>query len=311
MSAYHKPVMLDEVLEFLRPENGKIIIDCTLGGGGHSLEIVKRIVPDGMLVGIDRDSEALAAAAERLASYSENVTLKKGAFGDLSDIAKELGLKTVDGALFDLGVSSHQLDAAERGFSFRQDAPLDMRMDTSEDVTAEDLVNTLSESELADIIWRYGEERWAKRIAQFIVKSRKIKPVKSTGDLVDVIMAAIPQGARKGAIHPATRTFQALRIAVNRELEMLKEGLDAAIGLLKVGGRICVLSYHSLEDRIVKETFLSYSGRCTCPPPLPVCVCGAKKSLEILTRRPALPTDAEIIENARARSAKLRVAEKV
>ena len=311
MPRYHEPVMVSEVLSFLQPQSGQTFIDCTVGGGGHALEIVKRILPDGRLIGLDRDEEAISAAAEYLSQYSENVILEKGSFGDLQEIAGQLGIETVDGVLFDLGVSSHQLEAPERGFSFRYDAELDMRMDRSQAVTARELVNSLSERRLAELIRTYGEDRWAKRIAKFIVDRRARKPIRTTFDLVQVILAAVPEGARTEHIHPATRTFQALRIVVNREMESLQQGLDAAIGLLSTNGRICVLSYHSLEDRIVKDTFARHAGRCQCPPGLPVCACGAKKNIRILTKRPLMPAESEVRANPRARSAKLRAAEKL
>ena len=311
MPRYHEPVMVGEVLSFLQPQSGQTFIDCTVGGGGHALEIVKRILPDGRLIGLDRDEEAIKAAAEYLSPYSENVILEKGSFGDLREIAGQLGIESVDGALFDLGVSSHQLESPERGFSFRYDAELDMRMDRSQAVTARELVNSLSERRLAELIRTYGEDRWAKRIAKFIVDRRSRSPIRTTFELVQVILAAVPEGARTEHIHPATRTFQALRIVVNREMESLQQGLDAAIGLLSTNGRICVLSYHSLEDRIVKDTFARHAGRCQCPPGLPVCACGAKKSIRILTKRPLLPAESEVRANPRARSAKLRAAEKL
>lgn len=311
MPRYHEPVMVSEVLSFLQPQSGQTFIDCTVGGGGHALEIVKRILPDGRLIGLDRDEEAIKAAAEYLSPYSENVILEKGSFGDLQEIAGQLGIETVDGALFDLGVSSHQLESPERGFSFRYDAELDMRMDRSQAVTARELVSSLSERRLAELIRTYGEDRWAKRIAKFIVDRRARKPIRTTFELVQVILAAVPEGARTEHIHPATRTFQALRIVVNREMESLQQGLDAAIGLLSTNGRICVLSYHSLEDRIVKDTFARHAGRCQCPPGLPVCACGAKKNIRILTKRPLLPAESEVRANPRARSAKLRAAEKL
>ncbi|MCX6374603.1 MAG: 16S rRNA (cytosine(1402)-N(4))-methyltransferase RsmH [Armatimonadetes bacterium] len=311
MPRYHEPVMVGEVLSFLQPQGGQTFIDCTVGGGGHALEIVKRILPDGRLIGLDRDEEAISAAAEYLSPYRENVILEKGSFGDLQEIAGQLGIGTIDGALFDLGVSSHQLESPERGFSFRYDAELDMRMDRSQAVTARELVNSLSERRLAELIRTYGEDRWAKRIAKFIVDRRARKPIRTTFELVQVILAAVPEGARTEHIHPATRTFQALRIAVNREMESLQEGLDAAIGLLSTSGRICVLSYHSLEDRIVKDTFARHAGRCQCPPGLPVCACGAKKNIRILTKRPLLPEESEVRAYPRSRSAKLRAAEKL
>ena len=311
MPRYHEPVMVSEVLSFLQPQSGQTFIDCTVGGGGHALEIVKGILPDGRLIGLDRDEEAISAAAECLSPYSENVILEKGSFGDLGEIAGQLGIETIDGALFDLGVSSHQLEAPERGFSFRYDAELDMRMDRSQGVTARELVNSFSERRLAELIRTYGEDRWAKRIAKFIVDRRARKPIRTTFELSQVVLAAIPEGARTEHIHPATRTFQALRIAVNCEMESLQEGLDAAIELLRANGRICVLSYHSLEDRIVKETFARHAGRCQCPPGLPVCACGAKKNIRILTKRPLTPAESEVHANPRARSAKLRAAEKL
>jgi 16S rRNA (cytosine1402-N4)-methyltransferase len=308
MTEYHAPVMLKEVLEVLQPEAGATYIDCTVGGGGHSIEIAKRIVPGGLLIGIDRDDDALKAASLRLEEFKNSVILEKGNFENLGEIAERLGVTKARGILLDLGVSSHQLDVPERGFSFRQDALLDMRMDAGEALTAAELVNTLSERELSDLIWKYGEDRWARRIAKFIVKRR---PVRTTGELAETIKAAVPVGARAENIHPATRTFQALRIVVNRELESLQNGLESAIRLLESGGRICVLSYHSLEDRIVKETFLRFSGRCKCPPGLPICTCGAREIIHILTRRPISPTDAEVKANPRARSAKLRAAQKL
>jgi len=311
MRDFHKPVMLAEVLSFLQPQSGQTFIDCTIGGGGHALEIVKRILPGGKLVGIDRDEEALRAAAQYLEPYSENVIFEKGNFADLEAIAGGLGIQTVDGVLFDLGVSSRQLESAERGFSFRYDAPLDMRMDTAQAVTARELVNSMSERRLAELIWKFGEERWAKRIAKFIADRRARQPIQTTSELVGIILAAIPAGARTETIHPATRTFQALRIAVNQELESLQAGLDAAIRLLAQSGRACVLSYHSLEDRIVKQAFAKHAGRCVCPSTLPVCACGAKKSIKILTKRPVVPSEDEVCANPRARSARLRAAEKI
>jgi len=303
--------MVEEVIKFLDPHPGETFVDCTVGGGGHAVEILKRIMPGGRLLGIDRDDEALRAATENLASFSNSVILVKGNFSNLETIARDASIEAADGILFDLGVSSRQLEAAERGFSFRYDAPLDMRMDATQQLTARELVNSLSERRLAELIQRYGEERWAKRIAKFIAERRRRRPLETTFDLVDVVLAAIPAGARSKSIHPATRTFMALRLAVNRELESLEQGLEAAIRLLRSGGRIVVLSYHSLEDRIVKETFGRHLGRCTCPSSLPVCACGAKKDIEILTKRPVVPSDEELKANPRARSAKLRAARKV
>lgn len=311
MPDYHTPVMVSEILDYLRPESGRVYLDCTLGGGAHTLEIVKRILPDGKVVGVDQDDDALNAAAEYLSEYKANVILEKGNFADIEAIAHKLGIAAFDGVLMDLGVSSHQLETPERGFSFRFDAPLDMRMNQSQKVTAAELVNSLSEQHLSDLIFHLGDERWSRRIAKFIIMQRAKHKIETTGELVDIIHAAIPAGARPDSIHAATKTFQALRIAVNRELESLQDGLDASIRLLSKGSRIAVLSYHSLEDRIVKETFGRYTGRCTCPSRLPICACGAEKVVNILTRKPILPTEGEISENPRARSAKLRVAEKL
>ena len=311
MSEYHELVMLSEVLEYLQPKSGQTVIDGTLGGGGHSIEIVKRLLPDGKLIGIDLDNDALKAAGERLSEYSENIVLRQGNFFEMEAIVAKLGIKQVNGVLLDLGVSSYQFDTAERGFSFRYDVPLDMRMNKAQAVTARELVNSFSEKQLEDIIWNYGEERWARRIAKFIVDRRARKPIETTAELVEIVLAAVPSGARTETIHPATKTFQALRIAVNKELESLQAGLDAAISLLAPNGKLVILSYHSLEDRIVKESFARHSGRCECPSKLPICVCGAKKTIKVLTKRPVVASEAEISANPRARSAKLRAAEKL
>lgn len=311
MQEFHVPVMIAEVLQYLDPKSGQTIIDGTAGGGGHSIEIIKRVLPGGRLIGIDRDEEALEAASKRLSEFSQNTRLVKGNFADLQAIARNIDISSVDGVLLDLGVSSHQFDAAERGFSFKADAPLDMRMDKSQSVTAREVVNSYSERHLHEIIRDYGEERWAKRIAQFIADRRARRPINTTGELVDVILAAMPAAARPKDIHPATRTFQALRIVVNRELDSLRSGLEAAIELLAPNGRIVVLSWHSLEDRIVKDTIQKYSGRCICPPGLPVCACGAEQELEVMTRRPVTASPEEVAANPRARSAKLRAAKKL
>lgn len=311
MTDYHTPVMVEQVLSYLQPHSGGVYVDCTVGGGGHALEIVKRILPDGRLLGLDRDEEALRAAAENLEEYSENVTLVKGNFSDVGAIAQGCGVQSSDGIFLDLGVSARQILVSERGFSILHDGPLDMRMDAEEPLTARDLVNSLSEGELADLIWKYGEERWAKRIAGFIVERRSERPIETTGELADIVAAAIPMSARPKKIHPATRTFMSLRLVVNHELESLEVGLQSAIGLLRSGGRVCVLSYHSLEDRIVKQSFSRHAGRCICPPGLPACLCDAKKTVSVLTRRPLVPSEDEVLSNTKARSAKLRVAEKI
>lgn len=311
MEFSHVSVLLNECLKGLNLKPGGIYVDCTLGGAGHSLEIVKGILPGGQLIGIDQDQNALQAAGEKLAAYKHNVTLVHSNFRRLTEIVRELHPTGVDGILFDLGVSSHQLDAAERGFSYMQDAPLDMRMNTEITTTAGELVNNLTEAELARIIWEYGEERWSKRIAQFIVEHRQIKPIETTGELVEVIKKAIPAKARREGPHPAKRTFQALRIEVNRELEVLAQALKDSVDLLKNGGRVCVISFHSLEDRITKDAFREMAKGCTCPPKMPVCTCGGVKKVKIITGKPILPGADEIARNPRARSAKLRIAEKI
>lgn len=312
MLAYHKPVMLSTVIDYLRPCKGGVILDCTLGTGGHALEIVKRIGANGTLIGIDRDADALYVAEKRLAVAKAHVILKKGNFADLEVILRELGIPVVDGVLFDLGVGSHQLDNPERGFSFRYNAVLDMRMDKDQSLTAKEVVNSFPESRLAEILWNYGEERWGKQIAKLIVERRERKPIETTWDLVDVVLAAVPPRAISNKkIHPASRVFLALRSFVNRERESLQAGLDAAIHMLEKGGIICVLSYQSLEDRVVKQTYRRYAGKCVCPPDLPVCVCAAERSVRILTKKPVTPSEEEIREHPEARSAKLRVAEKL
>lgn len=301
----HLSVMPDEVIRFLTPGDSKTYLDGTLGGGGHSLLILEH-APHSLLIGIDRDQAALAAAGERLAAYSDRFRPLHGDFAGLTDLLETLGITELDGFILDLGVSSHQLDTGERGFSFQQNAPLDMRMDTSQGETAADLINDLPEQELERIISEYGEERWAKRVAAFIVSARNESPVTTTFQLVDVIKGAIPKAKWEERIHPATRTFQALRIAVNHELESLERGLRAALELLKPGGRGVVISFHSLEDRIVKHIFREYAEGCTCPRQLPVCACGKQPRVKILTGRPVAATQQEIDANPRARSAKLR-----
>jgi 16S rRNA (cytosine1402-N4)-methyltransferase len=307
----HTPVLLAEVLHQLSPHEGSIIVDCTLGGAGHAVEIAARIAPTGLLVGIDQDDAALAAAADAL-RLGQQTRLLKGNFGDLDRLLAQANIPYVDGFLFDLGVSSPQLDVVERGFSYHGDAPLDMRMDpTAGGVTAADVVASYSEAELARVIRAYGEERWASRIAAFIVAARARRPVATTSQLVEIIKAAVPAAARKDGPHPARRTFQALRIEVNHEIEVLEAALDAAVRWLVAGGRIVVISYHSLEDRAVKQVFGRLSQTCTCPPELPVCACGATPVLRVLTRRAVTPTPGEVERNPRSRSAKLRAAEKL
>lgn len=305
------PVMPAEVIRFMQPVNGGVYLDGTLGGGGHSALILEQSAPGGILIGMDRDREALEAAGKRLTAFKDRVHLVHSNFCDLEKQLDDLGIPALDGFVLDLGVSSHQLDSKERGFSFQQDAPLDMRMDTSRGATAADLINQLPEDELTRIIREYGEERWADRIAAFIVKARDQKSIRSTLELVDIIKGAVPKAKWEDRIHPATRTFQALRIAVNHELESVEQGLRAAFGRLNSGGRAVVISFHSLEDRIVKQIFRELATGCNCPKNLPLCVCGRKPLARVLTNRPVMASDQEIAQNPRARSAKMRVAEKI
>jgi 16S rRNA (cytosine1402-N4)-methyltransferase len=308
---HHVPVLLDECLEALAIDPAGIYVDCTLGGAGHSSEMVRRLGPSGRLIGLDQDENALKAAEQRLAPYGDRVTLVKTNFEQIADVVERLGFGPVSGVLMDIGVSSHQLDEGERGFSFHQDAPLDMRMDRQNPVTAGTILNDWSEVDIARILWEYGEEKWSKRIAQFIVKAREKQPLKTTGDLVEVIKAAIPAGARREGGHPARRSFQAIRIAVNDELGVLERGLAGAIQALKPGGRLAVITFHSLEDRIVKQTFAEWVNPCTCPPVFPVCACGKKPLAEHVYRKPVTASEAELESNPRSRSAKLRAVAKV
>ncbi len=307
----HRPVLIREVLECLRPNEKGIYADCTLGGAGHSYEILKASSPGGRVIGLDRDADAIEAAVRRLSEFGDRATLVRGVFSDLPVILEGLGIKQVDGILYDLGVSSYQLDNPHRGFSYQKDAPLDMRMDRETGVTAGDLVNTLTVEELGRIFREYGEERFAGRISSLIVRERDKAPITTTGQLVDIIKRAIPARNRREGPHPAKRTFQALRIAVNRELDMLKEALPGMSGCLKPGGRACVITYHSLEDRIVKEAFREMARSCLCPKDFPVCVCGKKPLIRIIRPGGVTPSALEIEENPRARSARLRVAERL
>ncbi|NVN90891.1 MAG: 16S rRNA (cytosine(1402)-N(4))-methyltransferase RsmH [Desulfuromonadales bacterium] len=307
----HLSVMPEEVIRFLEPMPGGCYLDGTLGGAGHAALIAERCLPGGgTLIGIDRDCEALEAAADRLASFGEGVRLVHGDFARVAEHLSSLSIPQLDGFILDLGVSSHQLDSVQRGFSFQQDAALDMRMDSGAGETAADLVNSLPEYELERIIKEFGEERWAKRVAAFIVKARSEAPIESTFQLVDIIKGAIPKAKWEERLHPATRTFQALRIAVNHELESLEQGLRGALDHLKPGGRGVVISFHSLEDRIVKHIFREYATGCICPRNLPVCVCGRQPLMRILTGRPVMAKEEEVLRNPRARSAKLRAVEK-
>ena len=309
-SPYHEPVMLQEVIESLNLMPGGIYVDGTVGGGGHAREILAATAPDGILIGIDRDDEALAQARRVLEPYGTRPILVKGNYADLAAILDRLGMGGVDGILLDLGVSSHQLETAGRGFSFTQSAPLDMRMDRDAPLTARELVNTADPRELKRILRTYGEELQAARIARAIAERRQQAPIETTGELAAIVAAAMPAHMRHGRIHPATRTFQALRIAVNDELTGLNRGIASGIDRLKEGGRFSVISFHSLEDRMVKDLFREASRGCTCPPDLPVCACGGKPRLRVITRKPVRPGDDEVERNPRARSAKLRTAER-
>ncbi len=306
----HRSVMLIPCMEALAIKEDGIYVDGTCGGGGHAYEIAGRLTT-GRLVGIDQDEAAIAAAGKRLSVYGERVTLVRSNFRHVADVLDTLGIKRIDGILLDLGVSSYQLDTPERGFSYMADAPLDMRMDKRVDKTAYDVVNGYSEFDLRRVLFDYGEERYAPRIAARIVEARDKHPIESTGELVSIIKSAIPVAAREGGHHPAKRSFQAIRIEVNAELDVIRPALEAAAERLAPGGRIAVITFHSLEDRIVKETFAAMASGCTCPRGLPVCVCGKKPSVKVITRKPILPDEAELADNPRSRSAKLRVAEKL
>jgi 16S rRNA (cytosine1402-N4)-methyltransferase len=312
MEFEHKPVLLQECIDSLNIDKDGTYIDGTLGGAGHSSEIIKRL-DKGTLIGIDQDQKAIETAGERLGRLKRDagLILINGNFRNMRMLAAQHGIEAVDGILLDIGVSSYQLDEAERGFSYQQNAPLDMRMDRSRSLDAAEIVNTYDEKAIRKIITDYGEENWAARIAAFITEARKEKRIETTGQLVDIIKAAIPAQARREGPHPAKRTFQALRIAVNDELAALEDAVEDAVRLLKPGGRLSIITFHSLEDRIVKNEFQKREKPCTCPPSFPVCVCGKKPELKVLTRKPILPSEKEVEENPRSRSAKLRTAMKL
>ncbi len=307
----HIPVMYSEAIRYLAPRSGRIYVDGTVGGAGHAAGILEASAPDGILIGFDRDREALEAASARLAPFGDRVRLFHANFSRLSGILESEALLPVDGVLLDLGVSSHQLDTGERGFSFQRDAALDMRMDASSGMTAADLVNTLPERELELIIREFGEERWARRIASVIVSARTAAPIETTLQLADLVKGAIPRARWEARLHPATRTFQALRIAVNEEFASLRQGLAAGVQALGSGGRLVVISFHSLEDRIVKNFFNEAARGCVCPKSAPLCVCGRLPTLRKLTGKPVTATPEEVEANPRSRSAKLRAAEKL
>jgi 16S rRNA (cytosine1402-N4)-methyltransferase len=297
-------------MDGLNIKSNGIYVDGTAGGAGHSSEIAKRL-GDGRLVAIDQDETAVAVATERLNALGKNTTVVRSNFCELASVCRSLGIEQIDGVLLDLGVSSYQLDTAERGFSYSADAPLDMRMDNRCSLSAYDVVNSYSEQELKRILYDYGEERFAPAIASAIVKKRESRPIETTAELSDIIKYAIPPAAREGGHHPAKRSFQAIRIEVNRELDVIEPTIKGAVEMLRSGGRIAIITFHSLEDRIVKQAFASLASGCTCPKDFPICVCGNKPKVRLVNRKPILPSKAELEENPRSRSAKLRVAEKI
>lgn len=310
MEFKHKSVLLEETIEGLRVKPDGIYVDGTLGGAGHAGEVCRRLSAKGRFIGIDQDQDAIIAAGERLAVYGERVTVIRSNYCYMVDELKKLGIRQVDGILLDLGVSSYQLDNGERGFSYRTDAPLDMRMDQRQTRTAADIINGYEEKELYRIIRDYGEDKFAKNIAKHIVAARQKAPIRTTGELTEVIRQSIPMKVQATGGHPAKRTFQAVRIELNRELDVLRESLDGMIDILSDGGRICVITFHSLEDRIVKTIFRKNENPCTCPPDFPVCVCGKKSRGKVITRKPILPGRQEQEENPRSKSAKLRIFER-
>lgn len=307
MEFKHKSVLLEETIEGLRVKPDGIYVDGTLGGAGHAGEVCRRLSAKGRFIGIDQDQDAIIAAGERLAVYGERVTVIRSNYCYMVDELKKLGIRQVDGILLDLGVSSYQLDNGERGFSYRTDAPLDMRMDQRQTRTAADIINGYEEKELYRIIRDYGEDKFAKNIAKHIVAARQKAPIRTTGELTEIIRQSIPMKVQATGGHPAKRTFQAVRIELNRELDVLRESLDGMIDILSDGGRICVITFHSLEDRIVKTIFRKNENPCTCPPDFPVCVCGKKSRGKVITRKPILPGRQEQEENPRSKSAKLRI----
>ena len=312
MDGFHKPVVVAEVMASLQCRTGAVYLDGTVGGGGHAFEILQKSAPNGRLIGIDTDAEALREAKRRLAPFGDRALLLKGNFAAMETILAGMNIGKVEGILLDLGVSFHQLDTAERGFSFALNAPLDMRMDQEDHgPCAYDLIHTLSRDELEKIIRNYGEERMAGRIARAIAERRAHSPIRTTADLAGIVAGALPRARGPARIHPATRTFQALRIAVNDELASLRQALADGMGRLHDGGRFCVISFHSLEDRIVKNAFHAEEKGCICPSDLPLCACGRKPTMKVLTRKPVVPGEAEVHDNPRARSAKLRVAERI
>lgn len=311
MEFKHKSVLLYETVDELNIKPDGIYVDGTLGGGGHSYEIAKRLSEGGRLIGIDQDEDAIKAASKRLEPYMDRVTIVRNNYCNMDKVLDELGIDKVDGIMLDLGVSSYQLDAADRGFTYNVDTALDMRMDQRQDITAKDIVNEYSEFDLYRIIRDYGEDRFAKNIAKHIVAARQEKPIETTFELNDIIKAAIPMKVRATGGHPSKRTYQAIRIELNKELEVLENSIDMMIDRLKPEGRLCIITFHSLEDRIVKTRFRNNENPCTCPPSFPACVCGKVPKGRVITRKPVVPTDEEINENSRSKSSKLRVFERV
>ncbi len=310
MEFKHKSVLLEETIENLNIKPDGIYVDGTLGGGGHSYHIAEQLSSNGRLIGIDQDADAIAAATKRLEPFSDRVTIVRNNYCNFEQVLRELSVDKVDGIVLDLGVSSYQLDTAERGFTYKTDAPLDMRMDQRQQLTAKDIVNTYSEFDLYRIIRDYGEDRFAKNIARHIVSARQIKPIETTFELNEVIKAAIPMKVRAVGGHPAKKTFQAIRIELNHELDVLEDSIDTMIDHLNDKGRICIITFHSLEDRIVKTRFRNCENPCTCPPDFPVCVCGKKSKGKVITRKPIVPSEEELEENKRSKSSKLRVFER-
>lgn len=309
MEFKHKSVLLEETIENLNIKPDGIYVDGTLGGGGHSYEIAKRLTAGGRLIGIDQDADAIKAATDRLKEFADRVTIVRNNYCNIADVLDELGIVKVDGIILDLGVSSYQLDTAERGFTYNVDAPLDMRMDQRQQITAKDIVNTYSEFDLYRIIRDYGEDKFAKNIAKHIVMERQESPILTTKRLAEIVDHAIPMKMKKQGGHPAKRTFQAIRIEVNHELDVLEKNLNDMIDLLNPGGRFCIITFHSLEDRIVKNAFRTAQNPCVCPSDFPVCVCGRKPKGRVITRKPILPSGEEMEVNPRSKSAKLRIFE--
>lgn len=310
MEFRHYSVMLSETVDLLKVKSGGVYVDGTLGGGGHSLEILKR-AENVRLIGIDRDKEAILAAGERLSGFKDRVTLVHDNFCNINSVLDRLGVRKIDGMVLDLGVSSYQLDNSERGFSYMSASPLDMRMNKDDNKTAYDVVNGYDRDRLSEIFFAYGEEKWSKRIAQFIEDKRKTAPIKTTAELAEIVRAAIPKAAREGISHPEKRVFQAVRIEVNNELGVLKNAVSDAIERLEEGGRLAVITFHSLEDRIVKTAFSEAAKGCICPADFPVCVCGRKPKVKVITKKPVLPSEEELGVNSRSKSAKLRACEKI